>query len=183
MLPQTLTGMIAPLIIYGSSFLPPKICEVKRVETKQETKVVLQLNKESASILEAKETEPVKIVAGMSNTDLAKPKPVIAKTYPKTIPTISYASYGYKVIGYSDAQCVTWLRQVTGDTRIQGWAGNIRPNSYTPVIGAKAVFTYGHVGLVVGITPNSIIIQEANYIPHLIIERVVNPVEIKGYLI
>ena len=56
--------MIAPLIIYGESFLPPKVCEIEKVEVKQkvETKVNLTINKESSEVLQGEVPEFTKVV-------------------------------------------------------------------------------------------------------------------------
>lgn len=67
-------------------------------------------------------------------------------------------------------QCVVYARKITGNPEVKGTAKNIVPNTQVPAVGAVVLTkeslpgTYtGHAAVVVAVTGDSIVLEEANY--------------------
>ena len=181
---NTLIQSIVPLLIsiqgIGQSCPIPKQPEMKPLQV-EFTQDVLPLKIK---------TQEVQIIVGESNTTIAleKEKQQVNKRKPQTrqlinVNPIQKAVYqDYKVIGYSSEQCLAYFHRVTGRTFGVYYPMNITPSSHIPRIGTAALFTYNHIGLVVGIGDGYVVVNEANYIPHTIIQRIVPLREIRGYI-
>jgi len=86
-----------------------------------------------------------------------------------------------KVIGESFEQCVIYARRITGNSKISGYAGNLRPEGHEPKIGAVAL-ERGHVSVVMALSGDYIILHDANYRRGKITERKVSRNSIRGYI-
>jgi hypothetical protein len=88
-----------------------------------------------------------------------------------------------KIIGRSPLQCVLYIRQVTGNSKVKGYAGNLRPEGQEPRVGSIALDRrYGHVSVVREIRGNMLVLHDANWIRGAITERVVPLTEQRGYI-
>ena len=88
------------------------------------------------------------------------------------------------VIGQNYDQCVVWARKVTGNDKIHGYAGNLKPEGQEPKIGAIALEgSAGHVSVITDIMPDGkLVLEDANYKRGYITKRIVSPESQRGYI-
>lgn len=116
-----------------------------------------------------------------------KPAKTIKHTATPKKPEISQPEQRQKeslrIIGKSNEQCVIYARRITGNQKIRGYAGNLKPEGHEPRIGAGALDKrYGHVAVVIAIDGEWLIIHDANYKPGFITERRVHKSTQRGYI-
>lgn len=88
-----------------------------------------------------------------------------------------------RIIADSSEQCVVYARRVTGNAKIHGYAGTLKPEGQTPVVGAVALERdYGHVSVVVSIEGDWITLHDANWVKGHVTERKVLRSTQKGYI-
>lgn len=88
-----------------------------------------------------------------------------------------------RIIGKSWLQCVLYVRSVTGNEKVRGYAGNLEPEGHVPKVGAVALDRrYGHVSVVVAILGDKLVLHDANWIKGAITERIVPLTEQRGYI-
>lgn len=88
-----------------------------------------------------------------------------------------------KIIGNSREQCVIYVRRITGNSKVQGYAGDLRSEGQTPKVGAAALErNYGHVSVVIAIDGDYLILHDANYSTGHITERRVHKSTQRGYI-
>lgn len=88
-----------------------------------------------------------------------------------------------KVIGSSNEQCVITARELTGNKKIRGYAGNLKPDGYDPRVGAASLEkSVGHVSVVVAIDGDYIILIDSNWIKGKLTERKVHKSTQRGYI-
>lgn len=86
-----------------------------------------------------------------------------------------------RIIGNSYEQCVIYVRRITGNAKVKGYAGNLVPEGKEPRVGAAALEP-GHVSVVVGIDGDYVTLHDANYSKGHITERKVLASTLKGYI-
>jgi len=185
-------------------YAPPTPNELPKREIKQVEAIDLKLNKNNPLAITSEPDNTFKIVAGKSNAELeaerveaerlenerlareaeaeqaarAVRQTKSARTTTKSGTRRQTVNYGY---GRNACSCVIYARETTG-IQVRGYAGAIRPNSYSPVVGGLALTrSYGHVAVVTGISGNYITVREANYSPCRITTRTVSRSEFRGY--
>jgi hypothetical protein len=99
------------------------------------------------------------------------------KTYETKFPTTS----NLKIVGKSNEQCVIYARRITGNQKIKGYAGNLKPEGYEPKVGAIAL-EKGHVSVIVGVYTDSVLVKEANFIHGYLTQRVVEISQLRGII-
>lgn len=87
----------------------------------------------------------------------------------------------YTIIGDSNEECLIYARRVTGKN-IHGYAGNVQPTHYDPKVGDVALFQYGHVGAVIAVVGDKVIVRHSNYIKGKIIETTHYISEMRGFV-
>lgn len=88
-----------------------------------------------------------------------------------------------KIIGKSREQCVIYVRRITGNTKVQGYAGDLRSEGQEPRVGAAALErNYGHVSVVIAIDGDYLILHDANWSTGHITERRVHKSTQRGYI-
>lgn len=88
-----------------------------------------------------------------------------------------------RVIGRSALQCVLYVRQVTGNGKVHGYAGNLVAEGGVPKVGAAALEKgYGHVSVVVALAGDKVVLHDSNWIKGAVTERIVTLSEIRGYI-
>ena len=94
----------------------------------------------------------------------------------------SYTGNGeVTVIGESNEQCILYVRRITGNEKIHGYAGNLQPEGQEPKVGSVAL-ERSHVSVVVAVLDNKVILHDANYIRGKITQRKVSKNSIRGYI-
>lgn len=88
-----------------------------------------------------------------------------------------------KIIGKSNLQCVVYVKRTTGNAKVQGYAGDLKPEGQEPRVGAAALErNYGHVSIVIAIEGDWLILHDANYVTGAITERKVHKSTQRGYI-
>lgn len=97
-------------------------------------------------------------------------------------PAKEYAD-GAIVIGKSNEQCVIYVRRVTGNQKVHGYAGYLVSEGDTPEVGAVALEkAYGHASVVVSVNEGTVTVHDANWVRGAITERTVPFSAIRGYI-
>lgn len=88
-----------------------------------------------------------------------------------------------KIIGSSRLQCVQYARLISGNGKVHGYAGNLKPEGFEARIGAIALERdYGHVSVVVAIEGDFVILHDTNWVRGAITERRVHLSAERGYI-
>jgi len=132
--------------------------------------------------IQNKEKEEI-IIPGDSFDTLEKER--IAKEEALRIRTDSYTGSGtdVKIVGEDKYRnCVKWFKAQKNINTNLGYAGNIKPNSQTPRIGAGAL-ERNHISLVIAVGDNWVRVRESNWVHGMISERTISTSKLRGFLI
>lgn len=182
-----LSSILSVVLTVGSFPLPVKAVD-KAVDT-GENSIDIQLayilvdELAKTLVIEKVESEYQKKQEAQRLSALAK------KTQPRANLTVNSGTsgdnYGTAVKLYADNtnNCVQWFKKQTGITRTLGAGGRSGINSQTPAVGAGAVLkNRPHIGLIVQVKANSVVLHESNYVKNWIVQREVPLSMVMGYV-
>ena len=127
--------------------------------------------------------EPVKQVEAQEFVN----KPLIVETVitKKETPQLSrtLTTDSVQIIGESNLQCVEYYKQRAGISRSLGYAGRIKSQGDTPVVGAGALWKgVGHIGYVVAVFDNYLIVEDANWYKGKITRHILPYDSFRGFI-
>lgn len=88
-----------------------------------------------------------------------------------------------EIIGKSNEECVIYVRRVTGNAKIRGYAGNLKPEGQEYQKGAAVLFrNQGHVGHGVDRKPGFTLVEDTNWEKGKVTRHWVADSNIRGYI-
>jgi len=182
-----LTGLIAILLLFTQAPIKPKAEVIKtplltseRVDVRHYTKLTSnnQTNNRNIFVL----GDSLDTRNHNENMRIERDNQTKRETISRQSPSLRYDPE-VKIIGESSEQCVQYFKRVSGIQRPLGYAGSIQSQGQEPRVGAGALWkNYGHIGYVVVIEGDYLIINDSNWLKGKITQHRLLMSDVRGFI-